>query len=171
MSGAESLWRLRRILAGLILGVIALALFALAVALFLICLAGIALLVEGVASWLHPVDVASAWARTLAGIGLIGGSAGLAALGWLAVERLVGPLGKLAGLRYGSHPQVSEGEALERESAETVAVERETGVQRARKFVAIVGILLALICLPFAVAIHAAAHGPWFAWASSTRGA
>ena len=107
MTDAESTSRLRRIVAGLILCVVALTLFALAVALFLICLAGIALLVEGLVSWLHPVDVASAWARTLAGVGLIGGSAGLAALGWLAVERLVGPLGKLAGLRYGALRQAS----------------------------------------------------------------
>lgn len=76
--------------------------------------------------------VAAAWARTLAGIGLIGGCAALAALLWLAVERSVGR-----------------------------APQEETAVRRARKFVAVIGILLALVCLPFAAAIHASAHTPW----------
>jgi hypothetical protein len=100
---------------------------ALVLALFVMGLLGTALLFEGLSSWLHPVDLAAAWARTLAGIGLIGGSAGLAALGWAALERMAG----------------------------------RPASQRARKFVAVVGILLALICLPFAAGIHAAAHGPW----------
>lgn len=113
--------------------VVALVVGALAVALLIVGVTGIALLVAGLSSWLHPGDVASAWARTLAGIGLIGGSAALAALLWLAVERL------LAGSR-------SEG---------------ETPIRRGRKFVAVIGILLALICLPFAAAIHASAHAPW----------
>ena len=40
-------------------------------------------------------------------------------------------------------------------------------MNRTLKFVAIVGILLALICLPFAAAIRAAAHGSWFgSWRS-----
>jgi hypothetical protein len=114
---------------------------------------GIALLVAGVLSWLHPVDVAASWARTLGGIGLIGGSAGVAALGWLGVERLAGPLGDFARLRYRA-PE-----------------EEETTLRRVRKFVAVVGILLALICLPFAAAIHASAHEPWLGWGSSSRGA
>ena len=142
MSPAESLPRLRRYIAGTILCVIALALFALSVALILILLAGIGLLVGGIVSWVHPVDVASAWARTLAGVGLISGSAGMGALGWLVVEGLVGPLGKLARLRPPpDHP-----------------------VRRTRTFVAVVGLLVALICLPFAAAIHASAHAPWFGW-------
>jgi hypothetical protein len=153
MSHAGSLSRLRRFLAGFVLCVVVLAAFAIAVALFLICLVGIALLVAGLVSWLRPVDVASAWARTLGGLGLVGGSAGLAALGWLAVERLAGPLGDFARLRYRA-PE-----------------EEETTLQRTRKFVAVVGILLALICLPFAAAIHASAHGPWLGWGSSSRGA
>jgi|SRR6185437_12672107 len=153
MTRAGSLSRLRRVLAGLVLCVVVLAVFAIAVALFILCLVGIALLVAGLVSWVHRVDVASSWARTLGGLGLIGGSTGVAALGWLAVERLAGPLGDFARLRYRA-PE-----------------EEESTLQRTRKFVAVVGILLALICLPFAAAIHASAHEPWFAWGSSSRGA
>ncbi len=149
MVGEESRSRLRRVLAALILWVVALAAFALAVAFFLIGLAGFALLIAGVSSWLHRVDVAAAWARTLAGIGLIGGSAGFAALGWLAAERLAGPLGRFARLRNGAGRSAAAG---------------ETRLQRARKFVAAIGILLALICLPFAAAIHATTHGPGLGW-------
>ncbi|MGH8202278.1 MAG: hypothetical protein ACREVO_18235 [Steroidobacteraceae bacterium] len=109
---------------------VSLAVFPLGIALAIVCLLGVVLLGAGLLSWLHPVDVASAWARTLGGIGLIGGSAGLMALGWLAVDRV----------------------AARRE---------ETAVRRARKFIAVIGILLALICLPFAAAIHASAHRPW----------
>lgn len=156
MTSADSLPRPRRFIAGTILCVVVLAVFAAAVALFLICLVGIALLVAGLVSWLHPVDVASAWARTLGGIGLIGASAGLAALGWMAVERLAGALGHFARLRYRDAHELSEG---------------ETTLQRTRKFVAVLGILLALICLPFAAAIHASAHEPWLEWGSSSRGA
>lgn len=152
----ESQSRLRRIVARLTLCIVVLAVFAVAVALSLICLVGIALLIAGVASWVHPVEVASAWARTLGGIGLIGGSAALAALGWLAVERLGGRLGDFAHLRHRAR-RSPEGE--------------ESALQRARKFVAVVGILLALICLPFAAAIHATAHQPWLAWGSSNSGA
>ncbi|MDE2050075.1 MAG: hypothetical protein KGL45_07100 [Gammaproteobacteria bacterium] len=140
---------LRRIIAAITLCVAALVVFAAAVGLFLICLAGFALLIAGISSWLQRVDVAAAWARTLGGIGLIGGSAGLAALGWLAVERLAGPLRRVARLRN---------------RAPRAAPERETTLQRARKFVAIVGILLALICLPFAAAIHATTRAPWLGW-------
>lgn len=147
----------RRLLTGLILCVLALAMFAVAVALFLILLVGIALLFTGAASWLHPADVASAWARTLAGVGLIGGSCGLAALGWMAVERLAAPLGAFARLRPrgGLRAWAQAG--------------AESAVPRARRFVAVVGILLALICLPFAAAIHTTAHGPWLGW-GATRG-
>jgi hypothetical protein len=86
---------------------------------------GIVLLAAGVLSWLHPVAVASAWARTLAGLGLIGGGTCLTALGWLGT-----------GWR----------------------------IRRRLKFIAAIGLLLALICLPFGVAIHAAAHGTWLGW-------
>lgn len=141
--------RPRRVLAALMLSVVALAAFAAAVGLFLICLAGFALLISGISSWLRPVDVAAAWARTLGGIGLIGGGAGFAALGWLAVEKLAGPLGRFAHLRNLIPGPTAKG---------------ETELQRTRKFVAVVGILVALICLPFAAAIHATTHAPWLGW-------
>jgi hypothetical protein len=121
--------------------VVALVVGALAVAVLAVAVMGIALLVAGLSSWMHPGAVAAAWARTLAGIGLSGGSAALAALLWLAAERLTG--------------RASQG---------------ETAVRRARKFVAVIGILLALICLPFAVAIHASAHAPWFGWGETRAG-
>jgi hypothetical protein len=146
--------RWRRLITGLALCVIALAVFAATVALFLLCLVGIALLIAGLASWLHPIDVAAAWARTLGGIGLIGGSAGVAALGWMGVERLTGPLADFAGLPHRGRPAPAQG---------------ESALQRARKFVAVVGILLALICLPFAAALHATAHAPWLEWGRGTR--
>ncbi|MHB8815992.1 MAG: hypothetical protein ACYDAE_22400, partial [Steroidobacteraceae bacterium] len=133
-------------LATLVLCVVVVAVFAVAVALSIVGLLGIALLIVGISSWLHPVDVASAWACTLAGIGLIGSSTGFAALGWLAVERLAAPLGEFARLGHRVLHSASEG---------------DTSLQRARKFIAVIGIVLALICLPFAAAIHANAHGPW----------
>lgn len=127
---ADDASRPRRILTGPIPYVVALVVGALAIALLIAGVLGIVLLVAGLSSWLHPGEVAAAWSRTLAGIGLIGGSAALAALLWLAVERVVG-------------------------SAE------ESRFQRARKFVAVLGILLALVCLPFAAAIHVSAHQSW----------
>ena len=105
---------------------VALAAYAVAAALFAL---GIGLLLVGVLSWLHRVDVAAAWARTLAGIGLIGCGAGFAALGRLLV----------AGMSR-----------------------REMIVDRTLKFAAVIGTLLALVCLPFAAAIKAAAHTSWF---------
>ena len=112
--------------------VVALTVGALAIALLIVGVLGIALLVAGLSSWAHRGEVASAWARTLAGIGLMGGSAALASLLWLAVDKLLG-----------------SGSAA------------ETPARRARKFVAVIGILLALVCLPFAAGIHASAHTPW----------
>jgi hypothetical protein len=135
MTRAEHLPRLR----GALLCVVALVVLAFAVALLAIGLLGIALLIAGVLSWLHPVDVASAWARTLAGIGLIGGSTALAALGWLALGGMAPLLGDVARLRYRALSPAS----------------------RTLRFVAVIGILLALICLPFAAAIRVTAHGPW----------
>ena len=131
----------RRTLGGPIPYGVALVVGALAVALLIVGVMGIALLAAGLSSWMHPGAVAAAWARTLAGIGLIGGSAALAALLWLAAERLTG--------------RASRG---------------ETAVGRARKFVAAIGILLALVCLPFAAAIHASAHAPWLGWGESRAG-
>ena len=127
MDGAEYLSRLRGARGVLLLCFVALVVFPVAVALLVSGLAGITLLLAGLISWLRPVDVAAAWARTLGGLGLIGGSAGLAALGGLAIGAMV---------------------------------RRETSMTRTLKFLAVLGILLALICLPFGVAIRAAsAHG------------
>src|SRR6185312_5855958 len=79
MTRAESLLQLRQALMGLV----ALVVCAFAATLLVL---GVVLLAAGILTWLHPVDVASAWARTLAGIGLIGCSATFAALGWLALR-------------------------------------------------------------------------------------
>src|SRR6185312_405024 len=108
------------------------ALLAYALAAMLLVL-GVALLFAGLSSWLHLIDVAAAWARTLAGIGLVGCSAGPAALGRLAAVRAAG--------------------------------RRERVVNRKLKFIAVAGVLLALICLPFALAIKAAAHIAWLSGA------
>jgi len=136
----------RAALAALFPWVVAVAAFALSAALFITGLIGIALLIEGLSSWLHPGDVAAAWARTLAGVGLIGGSAGLAALEWLALGRMARLWGGVARLPFRVLDPASHA---------------QTRMHRAQKFVAIIGILLALICLPFAAGIHAAAHGSW----------
>lgn len=166
MTQAEPASRPRRFIAGIILCGIGLVLFAVSVALFLVCLAGIGLLVAGMVSWLHPVDVAAAWARTLAGVGLIGGSAGIGALGWLGVERLVGPLGRFAQLRRRPRHFAAAGE--DAASGAPARVARAAALRRIRKFVAIIGILSALICLPFAAAIHESAHAPWFGWGDAS---
>lgn len=121
MSQAEPLSRVRMAL----LGFIALMAYAIAAALFVL---GIALLVVGILSWLHPIHVAVAWARTLAGVGLIGSGAAFAALGRLAVAAMA---------------------------------DREIAISRKLKFAALIGILLALICLPFAAAIKTVAHASW----------
>lgn len=129
--------------------VAALVMLALASGLALALLLGIVLLIAGILSWLGPVDVADAWARTLAGIGLIGGSAGLAALAWAVREWPISLLGELARRRpQGADP----------------ASERVILRNQRLKFVAGIGILLALMCLPFAAAIHATARGPWLGW-------
>jgi Putative auto-transporter adhesin, head GIN domain len=137
MTRAEYLSRLRGgVRAVLLLGAVALVVFPLVVALFLAGLAGIVLLIAGLLSWLHPVDVAAAWARTLAGIGLIGGAAGLLALLWLVIGAMA---------------------------------RGETSMQHKLKFGAVIGILLALICLPFGVAIGANTHVSWFGWGDDTE--
>jgi hypothetical protein len=94
---------------------------------------GIGLLVAGLLAWLHPVHVAFAWTSTLGGIGLIGGGAACAALAWLAIGAVVPVLGEAALLRYGALSPAA----------------------RSLRFLAAIGILLALICLPFAAAIRA----------------
>ena len=141
--------RLRRILTGLFLCVALLAAFTLAVGLCIVGLVGIALLITGLLSWVHAVDVAAAWARTLAGIGLIGGSIGCGVLAWLALQRTAPLLGNFARLRS---------------AALSSATEAQGAMSRNLKFIAAVGILLALICLPFAAAIRTTAHGPWLGW-------
>lgn len=131
MVGEQSRSRLR----GALLGVAAALSLAIALALFTL---GVALLLAGILSWLHPGEVAAAWARTLVAMGLIGAAACLAALGWPGI----------GWLRIG----------------EMARRETEVGLSRRLKFVAVIGILLALICLPFGAAIRAAAHGPWLGW-------
>ncbi|HEX3844271.1 MAG TPA: hypothetical protein VHV80_07920 [Steroidobacteraceae bacterium] len=122
MSHAAYLPRLRQALLS------AVALLRVASALVLLAL-GIALLIAGLLSWLRPVNVASAWARTLAGVGLVGGSAGFAAFAWLAFRGWA---------------------------------RRQTVMNRKLKFAAVIGSLLALICLPFGAAIGAITHVSWF---------
>lgn len=122
MSRAADPSRLRRAL----LGAVALILATAAIALLVL---GAGLLIAGIFSWLRPINVAFAWARTLTGVGLMGGSAGLAALAWLA-------------MRGKARPQ--------------------TVMNRKLKFAAVIGSLLALICLPFGAAIGAMTHVSWF---------
>jgi hypothetical protein len=90
---------------------------------------GMAQLIAGLLSWLHPHGVATAWARTLTGAGLLGSSGGLAALAWLAFEGLA---------------------------------QRQRPMNRKLKFAAVIGSLLALVCLPFGAAIGVMAHVSWF---------
>jgi hypothetical protein len=122
-------------LRGALLGVAAALSLAIALPLFAL---GVVLLIAGILSWMHPGDVASAWARTLAGVGLIGAAACLAALG--------GP--GVGWLRIG----------------EMTRRETEMALSRRLRFVAVIGLLLVLVCLPFGAAIRAAAHGPWLGW-------
>ena len=100
----------------------------LASALVLLAL-GLALLIAGLLSWPHPHNVAAAWARTLAGAGLLGSSGGIAALAWLAFESMA---------------------------------QRHRLMNRKLKFAAVIGSLLALVCLPFGAAIGAMSHVSWF---------
>lgn len=133
------------------------ALVTLALGLGLACalLLGIALLIAGILSWLRPGDVADAWARTLAAIGLLGGGAGLAALAWASRDRLTLLLGDFAPPRPHGRDPASEQVSLRNQRL---------------KFVAGIGILLALMCLPFAAAIHAGAEGPWLGLGRSSEG-
>lgn len=62
--------------------------------------AGLGLLLSGLLHWNHLTTVAFASARTLAGIGLLGGSIGFGALLWLVLEGLVKLLGHYARLHY-----------------------------------------------------------------------
>ena len=89
--------------------ILAAVVFAFAIALFVIGVVGVVLLVVGLFSWIHPGDLASAWSRTLAGIGLIGASAGFGALGWLGLTAMVRLLGDFARLHYRVFNPASEG--------------------------------------------------------------
>jgi hypothetical protein len=122
MSRAADPSRLRRAL----LGAVALLLVASALALLVL---GAGLLIAGIFAWLRPINVAFAWARTLTGVGLMGGGAGLVALAWLAFREMA---------------------------------QRQTVMNRKLKFAAVIGTLLALICLPFGAAIGAMTHVSWF---------
>jgi uncharacterized membrane protein len=62
--------------------------------------AGLGLVLSGLLHWEGMNALAHATARTLAGIGLIGGSVGVAALLWLVLEAVVRLLGGYARLHY-----------------------------------------------------------------------
>jgi uncharacterized membrane protein len=70
------------------------------IALFAIGVAGFGLLLSGLLHWISLSGVAVALSRTLAGIGLLGGSIGFAALGWLVLELIARLLGNYARLHY-----------------------------------------------------------------------
>jgi hypothetical protein len=122
------------------LGGALLCLFALEVLAFTVAVGvvglGVGSLIVGLLSWLRAVDVAFAWASTLGGMGLIGGGIAGAAFAWLALGGVVPRLGDIQRLRY---------RAL-------------SPAARTLKFMAAIGILLALICLPFAAAILVGVH-------------
>jgi uncharacterized membrane protein len=82
------------------LGVFAVVVFAAGIALFGIGIAGMAVLLSGLFHWLGPAGIAGAASRVLAGIGLLGGSIGFAALGWIVLEAIVRLLGNYARLHY-----------------------------------------------------------------------
>jgi hypothetical protein len=121
-------------------------LLATAAALAVAALAGLALLGLGIRGWLHPVDVPAAWTRTLAGIGLLSGSAGAESLCWLAVAGLI----RRAHARGTICSRVLE------------ITDEETGIGRAMKFIAVIGLVSALICLPLAAGLRAGFGRPWF---------
>jgi len=83
-----------------ILCVFAILAFAGGIALFAIGIAGTAVLLAGLFHWTGPAGLAGAASRILAGIGLLGGSIGCAALGWLVLEGIVRLLGQYARLHY-----------------------------------------------------------------------
>jgi uncharacterized membrane protein len=63
-------------------------------------IAGLGLLLSGLLHWMMFTGVAHALSRTLAGIGLLGASAGFAALGWIVLEASARLLGHYARLHY-----------------------------------------------------------------------
>jgi uncharacterized membrane protein len=74
--------------------------FAAGITLFAIGVAGLGVLLSGLFHWMSPAGVAAAASRVLAGIGLLGGSIGFTALGWLVLEGIVRLLGNYARLHY-----------------------------------------------------------------------
>ncbi len=83
-----------------ILCVIAILAFAGGITLFAIGIVGFAILLSGLFHWMGPAGLAGAASRVIAGIGLLGGSIGFAALGWLVLEGIVRLLGNYARLHY-----------------------------------------------------------------------
>ena len=74
--------------------------FVAGVVLFGIGIAGLAVLLSGLFHWMGAAGLAVGASRVLAGIGLLGGSIGFAALGWLVLEGIVKLLGNYARLHY-----------------------------------------------------------------------
>jgi uncharacterized membrane protein len=74
--------------------------FVMAMVLFAASIAGFALMLSGLLHWDNFATIVFASSRTLAGIGLLGGSVGCAALLWLLLEGLVRLLGRYARLHY-----------------------------------------------------------------------
>jgi uncharacterized membrane protein len=70
------------------------------ITLFAIGVAGLGLLLSGLLHWISLSGAAAALSRTLAGIGLLGGSIGFTALGWLVLELIARLLGNYARLHY-----------------------------------------------------------------------
>jgi uncharacterized membrane protein len=84
--------------------------FVMGIVLFAGSVAGLGLLLSGLLHWDNLTTVAFATSRTLAGIGLLGGSIGCGALLWLVLEGLVKLLGRYARLHYQVlKPAVSSG--------------------------------------------------------------
>jgi uncharacterized membrane protein len=74
--------------------------FVMGILLFAGSVAGLGLLLSGLLHWDSLSNVAFGISRTLAGIGLLGGSLGGGALLWLVLEGLVRLLGRYARLHY-----------------------------------------------------------------------
>ena len=81
----------------LVVGVIVFALGAIVLALGV---AGLGLVLSGVFHWSGAHGIINALARTLGGVGLIGGSVGLGCLMWIVLEALLRFLGRYVRLHY-----------------------------------------------------------------------
>ncbi|MGH8141485.1 MAG: DUF1700 domain-containing protein [Steroidobacteraceae bacterium] len=80
-----------------VFGVVA---FVIGIVLFAFGVAGFALLLSGLFHWGSLSGITAALSRSLAGIGMLGGSIGFAALLWLVLEGIVRLLGGYARLHY-----------------------------------------------------------------------